>query len=82
MRRPTTPPGAATLTGAVRAAARFAGAHLQRTLLVLLAIAGISLVVVGVALVFAPAGLVIAGLALLALVTFDPARAGRLTWPR
>jgi len=46
------------------------------------AFAGLALVVVGIALIYPPAGLIACGLALFAGLTFDPAAARRLTWPR
>jgi hypothetical protein len=42
----------------------------------------LALIVIGIGLVFVPAGMVAAGLALLAMLTFDPAKVGRVTWPR
>jgi hypothetical protein len=42
----------------------------------------LALVVAGVALVYAPAGLIAGGLGLFAVLTFDRSKAGRLTWPR
>lgn len=42
----------------------------------------IALIVGGIALVFVPAGMVVAGLVLLGILTFDPANARRVTWPR
>jgi len=50
------------------------------TLLVVLA--GLVLIVVGIAMVYLPAGLIACGLALFAGLTFDPAAVRRLTWPR
>jgi hypothetical protein len=47
-----------------------------------IALVGLLCVVAGVALIYPPAGLVVAGLAILASLTFDPAAARRLTWPR
>lgn len=49
---------------------------------VALALAGLGLIVVGIALVYPPAGLIALGLALFAGLTFDPAAARRVTWPR
>lgn len=46
------------------------------------ALAGLVLIVAGIALIYLPAGLIAAGLALIAGLTFDPSRARRLTWPR
>ena len=46
------------------------------------AITGLALVVLGIALIYPPAGLIACGLALIAGLTFDPAAARRLTWPR
>jgi hypothetical protein len=51
-------------------------------LTLLVAAAGLVLVVVGVALIFLPAGLIATGLALFAALTFDPAAVRKLTWPR
>jgi hypothetical protein len=48
----------------------------------LIAIVGLGLIVAGVADVFPPAGKISAGIALLLLVTFDPAQVRKLTWPR
>jgi hypothetical protein len=45
-------------------------------------IASFGLVVTGITLIYAPAGLIAGGLGLFALLTFDLAKAGRLTWPR
>ena len=44
--------------------------------------ASAALVIVGLALIYVPAAIVAAGIALFAIVTFDPERASRLTWPR
>lgn len=40
------------------------------------------LIVVGIAMMSVPAAFIASGIAILGAVTFDPARAGRLTWPR
>jgi hypothetical protein len=48
----------------------------------LIALAGLALIVVGIALIFLPAGLIATGLALFAGLTFDPAGVRKLTWPR
>jgi hypothetical protein len=46
------------------------------------AVAGVALIVGGLALAYPPAGLIAAGVALLLALTFDPSRLRRLTWPR
>lgn len=53
----------------------------QRLALAAAALGG-CLVVLGIALWYLPAGVAAAGAAVLAAVTFDPARVGRITWPR
>lgn len=53
-----------------------------RTAALAMAVAGVLLVVLGIFLFYAPAGIVAAGLALLGAVTFDPESARRLRWPR
>lgn len=45
-------------------------------------VASLGLIVAGIGLIYAPAGLIAGGLGLFALLTFDLAKAGRLTWPR
>lgn len=47
-----------------------------------LAIIAVALVVFGLSLIYPPAGFIAAGLAVLAILTFNPTAAGRLTWPR
>jgi len=59
-------------------AAVFLAQHLAIVALVI----ALLLVIAGIALIYVPAALIASGLALLAAVTFDPTRAGRLTWPR
>lgn len=54
----------------------------RRILVRLLILAGAACVITGVALVFAPAAFIVAGAGVFALLTFDPDRAGRMTWPR
>lgn len=54
----------------------------RRILVRLMILAGAACVLIGVALVFVPAAWIVAGLGVFALLTFDPDRAGRLTWPR
>jgi len=44
--------------------------------------AGVGLVLWGVGLIYPPAAVIGAGLAVVAAVTFDPAKRGRLQWPR
>lgn len=46
------------------------------------AFVALALIVVGIALIYPPAGMVAAGVALLALLTFNPNKVGRVTWPR
>ncbi|MCC6619481.1 MAG: hypothetical protein IT341_10645 [Chloroflexi bacterium] len=45
-------------------------------------VAALALIIAGIALIYPPAAFIASGLAILAAVTFDPNRAGRLTWPR
>lgn len=59
-----------------------AHARWRRLLTIAGLIASLGLVVTGIALIYAPAGLIAGGLGLFALLTFDLAKAGRLTWPR
>jgi uncharacterized membrane-anchored protein YitT (DUF2179 family) len=40
------------------------------------------LIDIGLALIYVPAAIVAAGFALFGLVTFDPDRVSRITWPR
>ena len=47
-----------------------------------IAVASLLLIVTGIALIYLPAALIAGGIAGLALITFDPARARRMTWPR
>lgn len=54
----------------------------QRLVALALAILAMVLIVGGIFLIYPPAGMVAAGLALLGLLTFDPSHARRLTWPR
>jgi hypothetical protein len=54
----------------------------RRLLALILLVVSLALIVGGIALIYPPAGLIAAGLALLAGLTFDPAAARRLTWPR
>ena len=42
----------------------------------------VALFVAGIALIYPPAGLIAGSLGLLALLTFDIDKVGRLTWPR
>lgn len=59
-------------------AAVFLVAHLPIVALVV----ALLLIIAGIALVYPPAAFIAAGIAVLAAVTFDPSKAGRLTWPR
>lgn len=43
---------------------------------------GLALVVAGIALIYAPAGLIAGGIAVIGVATFDPSYARKLTWPR
>lgn len=45
-------------------------------------VAAFALVVAGIAFIYPPLGLISGGVALLAILTFDPTKAGKLTWPR
>lgn len=54
----------------------------RRTAAIAASALGVVLVVAGLGLAYPPAGVVAAGVALLALTTFDPDAAGRLSWPR
>lgn len=45
-------------------------------------IVALALIITGIALIYLPAAFIATGLAVLAAATFDPTRAGRLTWPR
>jgi hypothetical protein len=59
------------------------GARLRQLAAIAGALAGVVLIVAGVALLFgAPVGLVLTGVALLLVLTFDPSKTSRLTWPR
>ena len=77
----------ARLTPALRRGVSRIGTRLRairwRRLLTFAALAAaFGLVVAGVALIYAPAGLIAGGLGLFALLTFRPENAGRLTWPK
>jgi hypothetical protein len=52
------------------------------TLMLAIALLAVGLIVAGIAMIFAPAGYIAAGLALLAILTFNPATVRKLTWPR
>jgi hypothetical protein len=54
----------------------------RRIAALLVPVTGLGLVVIGIFLVYPPAGVIAAGLAILGASTFDPARAARITWPR
>ena len=54
----------------------------RRVLVVALVLTGLGCVVAGVALIYPPAGLIATGIALFAALTFDPAAARKVTWPR
>lgn len=43
---------------------------------------GIISILIGAALIYPPAAFILAGIGILGALTFDPTRAGRLTWPR
>lgn len=43
---------------------------------------GLGCIILGIALIYPPAAVIAVGVALLALLTFDPDAARRLTWPR
>lgn len=45
-------------------------------------VAGLTLIVGGIALISLPLGMIAAGVALIGVLTFDPVKAGRVTWPR
>lgn len=47
-----------------------------------LLVTALALIVAGIAMLSIPLAFISSGLALLGVVTFDPTRAGRLTWPR
>jgi len=70
----------ARLLGAIRR--RLLAAPWRRLVTVAGLLAALVLVVAGIAQIYAPAGLIAAGLGLFALLTFDLAKAGRLTWPK
>lgn len=55
---------------------------LAKQLPLLSLITAMALIIAGVAMISVPAAFIASGLAILAAVTFDPSRAGRLTWPR
>lgn len=78
--------GPVTRRARLLASARTRIAELRRRVrllgALLIAIVGLGLIVAGVADVFPPAGKISAGIALLLLVTFDPAQVRKLTWPR
>jgi len=46
------------------------------------ALASLVTLVVGIWLIYTPAGLIATGIAGFAVLTFDPAQARRVTWPR
>jgi hypothetical protein len=54
----------------------------DRLLVAALLLVGVGSIVAGLALVHPAAGLVAFGVATLGAVTFDPAGAGKLRWPR
>jgi hypothetical protein len=56
--------------------------HAARALTLVVAMAGLSLIVAGIALIYLPAGFIATGLALFAGLMFDPAAVRKLTWPR
>jgi hypothetical protein len=58
------------------------GRSARKLVLLMAVLLALGLVVAGVALIYAPAGLVVAGILLMAVVTFDPGSARRITWPR
>lgn len=45
-------------------------------------VGSLALIVGGIALLSIPAGMIAAGVAGLGVLTFDPAKARRVTWPR
>jgi hypothetical protein len=47
-----------------------------------LALVGFALVILGVAQIYPPAALIVAGFCLLGVLTFDPRHVRKLTWPR
>lgn len=61
---------------------RILAASWRRLLTIAGLLGSVVLVVAGIALIYAPAGLIAGGLGLFALLTFDLAKVGRLTWPR
>jgi hypothetical protein len=55
---------------------------MRRAIALLVPLAGLVFVVAGIALMYLPAGMIATGVAILAVATFDPGKAGRITWPR
>jgi hypothetical protein len=70
------------LWAAGRPVRRALAVSLRRSLLLLMVLAGVVLVVAGIALIYPPAGVIAAGLALFGILTFNPSAARRLIWPR
>lgn len=66
----------------LRLTARRSWENRQRLTVYGLLLTAVACIVGGLALIYLPAGLIGAGLAILGLLTFDTTRAGRLTWPR
>ena len=69
-------------TSSSEAIARLARVHWRRLLTIAGLFMALALVVWGIALIYAPVGLIAGGVGLFALLTFDLAKVGRLTWPR
>jgi hypothetical protein len=65
-----------------KATGRLVRVRWRRLLTITGLLASVALVVAGIYLIYAPAGLIASGFGLLALLTFDLAKVGRLTWPR
>ena len=61
---------------------RIVGAPWRRLVTIAGLMAVVALFVAGIALIYPPAGLIAGSLGLLALLTFDIDKVGRLTWPR
>jgi hypothetical protein len=50
--------------------------------MLVLGLAAVALIVAGIAMIFLPAGFIAGGIALLGILTFNPATVRKLTWPR
>lgn len=74
--------------GSTRARKRLASTRaiarrrLPALLMTVIGLIAVALIIRGIAMIFEPAGWIAAGLALLAILTFNPVTVRKLTWPR